>query len=403
MRVVCKALMIAAVGVAAVLGVGLAADAAPPAAATTEGPDAASKKIQEQIDKGIAYLKSKQAPDGVWHVDKDPPGITALVLKGLVQSGKLSTKDEFVRKGYEKMLASQQADGGVYTDAIANYNTALAVSALAAANDPSFKEQTDRAIKFLHRMQWTPDTPASADGKTVKTTADPWYGGFTYAGKGRPDLSNTAFTLAALKDAGLKPDDPAYKAAVTFLSRCQNLSETNDQKFAGDDGGAIYTPANGEGASAAGGAPGPDGVKRWNSYGAMSYAFVESMLYAGVKKDDPRLVAAHKWIGKNWTVDEHPGMRLSANGKPESGLYYYYVVMARAMHAWGDPIVVDAKGTKHDWRLELSAKLATLQQADGSWVGDKRWRETNPVLVTAYAVLVLEEIQQDLKDHPAAK
>ena len=37
---------------------------------------------------------------------------------------------------------------------------------------------------------------------------------------------------------------------------------------------------------------------------------------------------------------------------------------------------------------------------DGSWIGDKRWMEQNPVLVTAYVVLALQEAQADLKEHP---
>jgi len=58
--------------------------------------------------------------------------------------------------------------------------------------------------------------------------------------------------------------------------------------------------------------------------------------------------------------------------------------------------VTDAKGMKHDWRAELVAKLASLQKPDGSWVGDKRWMEDDPILVTAYAVLALQQVKGDL-------
>ena len=63
--------------------------------------------------------------------------------------------------------------------------------------------------------------------------------------------------------------------------------------------------------------------------------------------------------------------------------------------------ITDGKGQKHDWRAELSDKLASLQKPDGSWVGEKKWFEDNPVLTTAYTILALQEIQQDLKQHPA--
>jgi squalene-hopene/tetraprenyl-beta-curcumene cyclase len=74
--------------------------------------------------------------------------------------------------------------------------------------------------------------------------------------------------------------------------------------------------------------------------------------------------------------------------------------MARALHAYGEPIITDAQGHKHDWRVELTQKLATLQHPDGSFSGDQRWMEGDPVLVTSYCVLALQEIRQDLKAHP---
>src|SRR5436305_77023 len=70
----------------------------------------------------------------------------------------------------------------------------------------------------------------------------------------RPNLSNTAFMMEALRDSGLPADDPALRRALVFVSRCQNLKgEFNDQPWAGkvSDGGFIYTAADG-GSSPAG-------------------------------------------------------------------------------------------------------------------------------------------------------
>jgi squalene-hopene/tetraprenyl-beta-curcumene cyclase len=83
------------------------------------------------------------------------------------------------------------------------------------------------------------------------------------------------------------------------------------------------------------------------------------------------------------------------------GLYYYYHTMARALNVYDEPTITDAQGKKHDWRVELADKIASLQKPDGSWQGEKKWFEDNNVLTTAYAVLALQEIQQDLKQHPA--
>ena len=45
--------------------------------------------------------------------------------------------------------------------------------------------------------------------------------------------------------------------------------------------------------------------------------------------------------------------------------------------------------------------LIEQQKPDGSWAGEKKWFEDNGVLTTSYAILALQEIQQDLKQHPA--
>jgi squalene-hopene/tetraprenyl-beta-curcumene cyclase len=75
--------------------------------------------------------------------------------------------------------------------------------------------------------------------------------------------------------------------------------------------------------------------------------------------------------------------------------------MARALNVYDEPVITDAKGVKHDWRVELADKIASLQQADGSWAGQKRWMEDNGIVSTSFAVLALQEIQKDLKEHPA--
>jgi len=46
-------------------------------------------------------------------------------------------------------------------------------------------------------------------------------------------------------------------------------------------------------------------------------------------------------------------------------------------------------------------KLTTTQNADGSWVGESHEMENNPILVTAYTSMVLENVIADLKAHPA--
>ena len=363
----------------------------------------AIQRTQALITKAEDFLKSRQKPDGGWADEKAPPAITAIVLHALVKGDRYDAKTPFVRRGYDKLLTHQLEDGGIYKDLLANYNTAIAVSAIAAANEPEFKDELDRAVAYLRTLQFTPGS-VGPKGEKVEPGGerDTWIGGTGYGGHSRPDGSNTQLYLEALKDAGVEPDDPAFQEALKFITRMQNRSESNDQAWATDDGGFVYTPAN-KGESQAGEYTGPDGRRLLRSYGSMTYAGLKSMIYAGLTKDDPRVKAAWDWITKNWTLDENPGMRA---GKPENadwGLYYYYMTLARAHNAYDQPTFTGPDGKTHDWRLELIDKLATLQRPDGSFVGEKKWMEDNPVLTTSYVLLALNETLEDLRQHPTAR
>ena len=128
----------------------------------TAAPPADSKDLEQRLQaamtKGVDFLKSKQNPDGGWHGEKEPPAVTALVLRSIVNARPQEADSEYINKGYQKLLTYQLDNGGIYRDMLANYNTAIAISALAAAEDPAFKERLDRAIAFQRGLQWTEQT-----------------------------------------------------------------------------------------------------------------------------------------------------------------------------------------------------------------------------------------------------
>jgi squalene-hopene/tetraprenyl-beta-curcumene cyclase len=119
------------------------------------------------------------------------------------------------------------------------------------------------------------------------------------------------------------------------------------------------------------------------------------MLYAGLKKDDPRVQAALGWIREHWTLERNPNM---PDKQSREGLFYYYHTFARALAAFGDPIIRDQAGREHNWRLELTETLAKLQKPDGSWLNPHdRWMEGYPALTTAYSMLALLEAEPQVK------
>ena len=341
--------------------------------ATTTQP---SLKQQLEIcrERGIAFLKASQSPDGSWTA-RSAPGITAVVTVSLLANG-LSPDDPTVAKALQHLMSHIKPDGGIYAKRShhRNYETCLALLAFQLANkDGRYTKIVKNAEKFLRNLQWD-------EGEGLESS-DPRYGGAGYGSHERPDLSNTQFLIEALKAVGAGPDDPAIKKALIFVSRCQNLeSEYNTLPFAGkvNDGGFYYTAASG-GQSKAGTTP--NGGLR--SYGSMTYAGLKSMIYAGWTSQDKRVKAALEWAARHYTLNENPGMG-------QQGLFYYYQMFAKALAAAGVEKLVDANGVSHDWRAELIETLAKLQRPNGSWVNKAhRWYEGDPHLVTAYALLAL--------------
>jgi len=332
--------------------------------------------------KAVDYLRTVQNEDGSW-TSPNSVGVTGVIAVGLLDAG-LTADDETVAKALKYLEGFLQEDGGVYAPKSnhKNYETALALSAFAKANkDGRFDEKIAAAEKFLKGLQWDQGEGVESD--------DPRYGGAGYGGSARPDLSNTSFFLEALKEAGVKEDDPAFQKALVFVSRCQNLeTEHNTTPFAAkvNDGGFYYTPAAG-GTSQAG--PTENGGLR--SYASMTYSGLKSMIYAGLDKDDPRAKAAFDWARKHYTLAENPGLG-------EQGLFYYYQTFAKALEAMDVDVIETADGRNHDWRSDLAAELLKRQNDNGSWVNSAdRWYEGDPNLVTAYTLMALARVSPPQK------
>ncbi|MCA9286868.1 MAG: hypothetical protein KDA22_16710 [Phycisphaerales bacterium] len=385
-------------------------------------PPALQERARAALTKGLDYLRAKQAPNGGWMEtasaapsnDSARPApvavaVTALALKALAQATATAPADDPAIERAAGFIASAQRPDGTFDDGgMSSYVHSCVVAGLASLQDARMTDRLQQALRTLIALQWD-------QGEGVSARQD-WFGGVGYGHNGRPDLSNTQLMLDALHDAGVSPDDPAVQRALAFVVRAQNLKSTNSATWAQagpDDGGFVYTPANG-GESMASQAAGegrygellPDQAKRsLRSYGSMTYAGFKSLLYCGLAPDDLRVRAAYDWIRRHFSFHENPGMG-------QEGLYYYYHAMARALVAAQQPTIIplvpaadgtDAvkEGTPQNWRLVLVESLLERQRDDGSWLNTAdRWLEGNPELCTIYAALALEEV---LKEAPAAE
>ena len=346
------------------------------------------QEADRAVARGLEYLGQQQQPDGSW---RKHPGFTGLVTLAFLQTpgGLTLDYEKHIAGGLKFILSNVKPDGTIYggppMDPYPNYSTSICLMTLATANRPEHTEVIRNARAYLLHSQFDETEGVSKN--------DPRYGGIGYGRSQRPDLSNTAFALEALHmseqikavkagDTERKEPQLHWEKALAFLARCQNLPSvnTNASPSADDAGGFYYAPTETRGPSATN----ATGRVSFRSYGSMTYAGFKSLLYARLGKDDKRTQAALGWIRTHWTFKENPGMG-------EQGHFYYLHAMAKALDAFGEPTITDEKGVVHDWRKEMTEALLTMQRDGSFWVNKSgRWEESDPVLVTAYAVLALE-------------
>ncbi len=392
------------------------ANAALDQAASKQGQATAWSSAQEkafgwllQRQKGGVFSVSFPVPnekgEEVMKSFPDPAltGFGLMALQSKPMAKRTKAEQETITTGLNWLLKQQNEDG-TFGQQVLNYTTSVVVGALARANNPLHAPVMAKAQKALLMFQ-----NIEAGGYD---SSDRDYGSIGYGGSQRGDLSNTHFSMEALRATGLPEDHEAMQKALVFLQRTQNLKSANDFKgkvphpnkpgaeieiASGDDGGAAYYPGN----SAAGYVVKPDGTAIARSYGSMTYALLKSYTLAGVKGDDPRVQAAVKWIQNNWTLAVNPGSDPALGEKVKyQGLFYYYMVLGQALDAAeiesferpqvstdGKPVVATVA-----WRKELKEHMESMQQADGSWINGKngRWMESMPLLCTCYAMVALQ-------------
>ncbi|GHC01401.1 prenyltransferase/squalene oxidase repeat-containing protein [Cerasicoccus arenae] len=351
---------------------------------------ALAENVSLKIETGLAmkraltFLASQQNEAGYWST-ADHPGLSALAIKAFATSpvsSAVGRENPAVEKGALYLLSRVQKDGGIYTEGegLANYNTAISMMALHAIGD--YEDTVLRAREFVIRGQQLGYEPG--------TEAYDYYGGVGYGNSHtHSDMVNTTFAIQSLAETrelveGVKDDARLdWEAAITFLSRCQNLDEPEDSS---NRGGFVYAPND----SKAGSIELENGETALRSYGSVSYAGLLSYTYADVSADDPRVEGVLDWLQIHYTLDENPGM-------DQQGLFFYYMTMAIGLDAAHIKMLDVANRGEINWREELVVHLLEIQEKDGSWQNKNgRWMEQDPNLVTAYVLLSLNKIYPDL-------
>jgi len=347
------------------------------------------------VDRGLAYMITKQNDDGSWS-PQPGPAITAMVLAVMLDRSNVSVADKAVNQAIKFVRSKCRSDGGIHDGILENYNTAICLAALARVNDRTgVAKIIEKGHAYLRGLQWHDQTDPKG---AVVNSSHPYFGGAGYGRHGRPDMSNTQIMLEGLYESGMDCNDPVFLRAMVFITRCQGTQANRD--LGGkiiQDGGFIYaTSINKDHIGVPQSMASSEQIELakagkqtapLRTYGSMTYAGFKSYLYANLDRDDVRVLDAYNWIRSHYTLASNPGM---AQGQEMQGYYYYLVTFSKALSAWGHERIITADGVEYDWANDLVDTLVKIQRKDGSWVNETdRWMEGDVNLTTAYALTAL--------------
>jgi squalene-hopene/tetraprenyl-beta-curcumene cyclase len=374
--------------------------------------DDVAAKVTETYAAAADWLVSQQDESGAWKQsagDKSAPSpaFTGLLVTALGNSP-ASLKGKYkpaVDKGIGYLLSKVNADGSIGegpTGAfLKTYSTGLALMAFASV------ERSDKVANAIRGGQAYLKNNQLKEGKDVGGLG---YGDESPGGKkGVANLSTTGFAAEGLKSSGLPQDDEFWKLVVRFVRQCQNNSEVNtNPEFVaamkakglsvGDDGSLYYAPIADPAAQKAGTRKVAD-KEVIQGYGAMTYDGIKTYIYAGLRKDSPEVKSAIDWVRKNYSVELHPGFAFDqAQRHHLRGLYHYYLVMSRALEAYGENPFETFDGKKHDWAREIAEQLVKSVKENHLWKNDNPgWFEGDPVLVTGYVLTTCDVLLKNMK------
>ena len=196
--------------------------------------------INQAIEDGLAWLGANQRPDGSWEASGDNYvggaglGAMAFMAQGYDESS-LYNGSPVVADAIALILSQQKPAGWMGLEYVegsifwggdppdvernhhSNYETSVAVMALAMTDNPDYDDEIAAAAAWLDDCQYD-----ELDPNRVEEPEALRLGSFGYSCTGHGDLSNTQFSLVALAAAGALTTNIADDA-ITYIRNCQNI------------------------------------------------------------------------------------------------------------------------------------------------------------------------------------
>ncbi|MDZ4818517.1 MAG: DUF4159 domain-containing protein, partial [Planctomycetota bacterium] len=329
--------------------------------------DLTSEKVRKAIEKGVAFLKRKQNPNGGWDdavpmFPSMPKGVTSLCTLALLNAG-VPHDDECIQRAM-KLLREQKPSQ--------TYSAALNTMVLCIVDPTKDAALIARNVRFLEKIQ-------------IKGGPRKGAWSYTSADINSGDNSNAQFAVLALYEAqrvGVKVDPAAWNMAYQYWTKSQNQDDSWGYQRSGPDNDS-----------------GP-GTGSMTCAGLASLLICQSQINdgdasiegeevqcCGAKLPHEKVEGALKWIGKTFTVHDNPS--LVANAGRGWHLYYLYGI-ERVGRLSGQRFLVGGDGEKRDWYREGTEKLLTMQKSNGEFQG-KQAVEEKPEIGTSLALLFISK------------
>ena len=364
-------------------------------------PTAAAARPQEIVTaRGCRFLCEQQSADGAWRsrqygAFRQGDALTPLVVCVLQKMRQPDRRTQNAVAGgvaWLRALANERANTGEPWRNLAFplFSAAFATQVFATVEDDVTMEfwlKIVKALRIRPNLGWPQSSPANGAWGDAVEPPQGLAGGGTAQTPDMiaPNISATLLALDALTAAGEESTAPE---ALPFIKCCQNFAETSASRF--DDGGFFY--AIDDAVRNKAGIAGIDdsGRERYRSYGSATCDGMLALRAAGSASDDPRCVAALRWLTRemhdaanagNWPVERQDAR--------EALFYYHAQALARVLC-----FAEAARALDRTWiraqRDALISGLQKRQRPDGSWNGAQPDScEDDPIVATSFALRAL--------------
>lgn len=376
-------------------------------------PDPLPIRVDRAIERGVAWLRTKQDDEGSFglvggqpyenaeaKIYVYPAGVTSLALLTLLKCG-VPPDDAHVRRGFAYLRKHCRAPESTY-------ELAMLALALEAKADPHKRERTREAS--ARREGAAKPRLSSDDHKWMESLArglaSRWKeGGWRYGRKKKPpfgierDMHQTQLAIMALAGAhrlGIDLPKEMVRDTVVWVLDQQEAEGPRHERWQPPVGGGKSVAPILDDARGWAYARGSTHYSEGHATGVMTAAGIVALVLGRRMLEDldpralrdlaPRIEDAIRdgfaWMDLHWSVQENPP------GETPGGRTKYRLLWLYGVERSADLMRVHLIGS-HDWYAEGAEFLLGEQQADGRW-DEATTHPPRDVLNTCFALLFLD-------------